>query len=446
MSRTRSRDVPVATSLMRVAMSNMPAGTGDFSCIIGNNSQYAPGLSFGYVERSTITDDFCSGPQKNWCPKNVDHVKQRASLFSIDYEQHTRNDIPENQGGHWRRCMHLACGVLPNVVPSVEPSGTEWGPLVVDLANQVRGLLKSSSQIWVTLAEVHKTYEMVRNPFQLLKGGWRSIAGSETAFSLSKRGANLWLEGKYGWSPLLYDTKNFVSSCHKYSEALNHTPSAQGSERCSQTAARSASPPAPTTSDSAWAAALATAASHPGNAFGPMPNLRIVFDSKRFNYRVGCFASTTLNAPVSGFRRALSAFGGDSSQLLSTIWELVPFSFVVDWFVNTKGIFSIPDFAAAAQTLNGVGASGLCYSSKGECLFQGQGISLSPSWISQYTYGNQGYEWLRPRTFSGTTGGVSAYHRYSGIPPLSLRLFQSMGLSVSQLTSLSSLFIQRVGR
>jgi len=93
-------------------------------------------------------------------------------------------------------CQALATGALDssNVVSLVEA-----------LARDVKGLINSKSLLAVTIKELPETIEMVRNPFGLLKHGWRLIAGKSTAAQLARKGSNLWLEYQYGWKSSYYD-------------------------------------------------------------------------------------------------------------------------------------------------------------------------------------------------------------------------------------------------
>jgi hypothetical protein len=71
---------------------------------------------------------------------------------------------------------------------------------------------------FVTLAEAQKTIRMIRNPFNLLRTNWRKLCRRETALSLHKKAANVWLEGQYGWNSFWYDVKASVKTYAKLKE------------------------------------------------------------------------------------------------------------------------------------------------------------------------------------------------------------------------------------
>lgn len=240
--------------------------------------------------------------------------------------------------------VHLRFFMEYSKIPEV-PSGP-WGDLLDDLANTVEGHHNDATMLSVSLLEGVKTLEMMKNPFNFLKPNFRRKARKLSAALLSKKGAGIWLESYYGWKSLYQDV---TSSAKALAIFLNESPSRtleeNGWTRLTassrlQVESKSAKYALNGTSESLWNYAL------------QLPDFRT--DSWTFNgparltnyshdvlYTVGCSQLQSAFQRIQNTRRFLRLSGlANWRDIRDTIWEVIPFSFVVDWFVNTHGIWA----------------------------------------------------------------------------------------------------------
>jgi hypothetical protein len=321
-------------------------------------------------------------------------------------------------------------------------ASASWLDETVALARSVKGLVNSKTLLGATIKEIPETVRMVLNPFGLLKGGWRHIAERHTAKQLMAKSANLWLEYQYGWKATYIDFRNFSKSVDKYLSSRQRYQD-RALERYSERAIRILDPPPPTVDDATWDS-FRVQFDH-GTTYGDMaPKIRVVFAPGQLKTAVSLECTDKLSQHVTRFDKALSALGLDKGNVVETLWEVIPYSFVVDWFVNTKGIVDTFRQAEALETFSQAGASRLGYSAKAEFPFKaqrytGQGSNYYPSLWYPYPDrigGNHSSDsWL---------GSVSSYQRSVGPPPYSMSLFTTNGLSVTQGISGASLIFQRL--
>jgi len=165
----------------------------------------------------------------------------------------------------------------------------------------------------VFAAEALKTLAMLRHPLASLQKLTASVLTKQKSLvrqglSVSKASANAWLEYRYGWKPLMLDVKDFSS--------------ALGTERFPNKVLRSSS-----ASNSSfrkdWNGRV-----YDGSYSRVLADLHVEYDS-----RVKAGVRYRIHDPDAASFENL-AFGLSLNHLPSTLWELVPYSFVVDWFVN----------------------------------------------------------------------------------------------------------------
>jgi len=371
------------------------------------------------------------------------HTKVTASVIREDILMHSQYGTSVyNPTITWRLC--------DSVTPSDSWDGSsevQWSELTVGLADQVYGLVRSKAQLCVSLYEARKTWRMIRNPFSLLRKDWRHIAKTSTCRDLAKRGANLWLEANYGWKPLLYDVKNLADSCGRFARCFDSIGLDRSTRRCGNRATYSYTLPPPTISDNEWTALISSTPPYMYYGEGNDYPYRFVFDKPIVYACVGCVVRDQMINHASRLRRALSNFGCDPSRdLLPTLWEIVPFSFVVDWFVNTDAIMALPRLSQAKARLDQVGVSGLCYSVKTVGTYR---LQVIPVFSYQMYYADGWWNWQQAQTSSshsvmtGTPGIYSKYLRSVGFPPDQTVLFSNRGLTVSNVITGLSLITQR---
>jgi len=330
---------------------------------------------------------------------------------------------------------------------------TDWVSLVVDLAHSVRGLIKSKTLLGATFGELHKTVEMMINPFQLIK---RAKLDPGTTFGrLARKSSNVWLEYNYGWRAFKYDLDNLMVSLGKYCGTASPWSNPQQCSRFSSSGKSCGSQPNPSISNSNWKTILSQC-ENPENGF-PYSNgikMRIVYGTPVYDYRLSCWAVDSVVGPAANLSRLISIMGLDLPGLMNTWWELVPYSFIVDWFFNTKALLNLPEYISAQNALSQANVRDLCYTSKGVLDFHAEAVphhypSDGMPWSGSYWAhsGYHGTNWpANPPILAGEPGSIHAFQRSIGLPPTGVALWNGIGLSLSQITSGISLITQRTGR
>jgi hypothetical protein len=183
----------------------------------------------------------------------------------------------------------------------------------------------------VFLGELREAIHMIRNPAKALFDQIRSYAYG--AKKLRKRigkekwkkvAAGLWLESVYGWLPLISDVK---SGARAVSRVVNDF---RPNEYVSSDEVSDATQIQPTTLKSrSWD----NASWYYYQDITEVSSYKVV-GAVRID-------------PASTLRGSLDVFGISWDQVLPTAWELLPFSFVTDYFSN------VGDVIASASILNG---------------------------------------------------------------------------------------------
>lgn len=169
----------------------------------------------------------------------------------------------------------------------------------------------------VTIAEAHKTFGLVSSILRKLNYSCTSFIqakrhlkrkfGSGAKFTAEL--AQLWLEYRYGIRPLIYEIKGIAEGIAQEGKLRRYSHTY-------------------TTSDTQGDDDLYTR----GSATDEIPITRIASNS------VSVRAGVTIDLEGRSTKSYSDTLGGD--DILSTAWELVPFSFVVDWFLNTSNFIA----------------------------------------------------------------------------------------------------------
>lgn len=417
MSRVRTRQVDAQKRLKWKGI--------DTSFYGGSPPSSASAVTY-YDKKSSITDE----------------VSPRFSSRPFNPCSHTRIEASPIIPGSWRaywgdefkglfeiETMFVGPGQDTFQVPEVE---IPWNDLVRGLASQIKGLLQTKSLIGVTLKELPATVRMVKNPFGLLRGDWRRLAGRSPAAKLAKLGANLWLEGQYGWSAGYYDLQNLAGSLAKvYDSTARLTDQGEALQRFTEREFVVGSKPDPTMSDASWAyykdnGEWSTAQ---GGMYRLLPQgpwvTTAVLSCKRMGRDIPVYSLGS---------RIAQAFGATSRDILSSLWEATPYSFVVDWVVDFDSVLGLLD----RRYLLSEGVESLGYSMKSSLEFKGEYTPGTP-WEDVYEISRIEV----PSVFQGTSGFVTSYQRTAGLPT-SEGVLISEGLSALQLANLASLVLQRL--
>jgi len=291
--------------------------------------------------------------------------------------------------------------------------------------------------------------EMIKNPFQLLKRRSHLLQGL-TFRQAAERGSDVWLEYNYGWRALKYDLENLAETLGRYHAYSKPWSTHEHFSRFSSNNKSTASVPNPTTSDSDWSS-LATQLSYGYHSVaGNGALVRVKFLDRTNRYRVSCWALDAIIGQANRIDQLIRTLGLDAPGLMRTWWELVPCSFVVDWFFNLNGVMNLPLYTSALNTLNSVQVHDLCFTQKGELAFVAQCLPHKGTFdgyrIEQYWGVSSGFCPADPPMLVGTPGCISFFQRDIGLPPATLGILTGKALSLSQITSSVALITQRARR
>jgi hypothetical protein len=168
------------------------------------------------------------------------------------------------------------------------------------------------------LGDLAKTLQMIRRPMgtaaKLLTKMIevkRYRLNKKAAGSIAKVTADVWLEYRYGWKPIIGDTATAVSELEKAQVG-----------RKQRLVARSQ---IPFTMNKSWVEEVA----------GGIPRCDAVTCNVHYTGNGRACGGVIYEVDVrSTPERIAASLGLGIDRLPSTIWELIPLSFVVDWFVN----------------------------------------------------------------------------------------------------------------
>jgi hypothetical protein len=246
--------------------------------------------------------------------------------------------------------------------------------LSAELAEGIAMSLVSVAEAPKTLLMISKALKLLRHPFreaqQLLQLSRSALRDPEKRREVVDLASNLWLEGRYGWRPFVYDVMDHV-------EALN-----------------SGLRPIRMTVRSKVPQDEGTNVTYSGKLVRAGEIWSILTTSAEFSYFYRC--GQTADYPV---RLSSSAFNYGLYDPVGTLWELIPLSFVVDWFVNLGDM--LKSFQAYALVDERVGWTTVCLDVN---------VSCSTAFNrGSYTSGN--YYWVQTRPATNDLIWTETYKR-----------------------------------
>lgn len=172
---------------------------------------------------------------------------------------------------------------------------------------------RSNSNTWENLAEAKKTIQLLRHPI----AAWHEWNRKTPLVSAGSSSANAYLLYRYGISPLVRDVNEIMTQAFRNVRPRWSTTHAQ-SEMSRQSITTHTS-----TGTHTW----------------------VYRKQKTETFVVRC---TSIDEPISDWAYT---YGLSRKQLLTLWWELIPYSFVADWLVNTGDVIGALANAFEPQSL-----------------------------------------------------------------------------------------------
>jgi len=190
--------------------------------------------------------------------------------------------------------------------------------------------LVSAFQGITFLGEIRETIQMIRHPLQGLFGNVTRHIGQtgkirrrlgESNRSLADRVSDIWLEKSFGWQPLLHDIDNGMQALSRLGMKSRPVQRVSGAQ-----------------TDKKYLASV----------FIPQ---QIAFGQALTTVRKEESASVRYHGAVvldwEEYSQGFTHFGFRLDSVLPAVWELIPYSFLVDYFTNVGDIIKASSFAAS---------------------------------------------------------------------------------------------------
>jgi len=200
-------------------------------------------------------------------------------------------------------CLTLILGQL---VPAFVLSDLTISALKADVATRsLANIRKPSAQVLVSVAELHKTIDMFRRPLQFASAFTKKyMSKGARVFEV---GSNAWLQYRYGIRPLMMEIEGIAKALQTL-RPIRSTARAKGTL----------------------------------NEVSTSSGLSAAFDGLAYGYvDVHDHTCTVRAGTIYDCSVTLQdSLGLNLSDIPDAAWELVPYSFVADWFVNMGNYIS----------------------------------------------------------------------------------------------------------
>jgi len=335
-----------------------------------------------------------------------------------------------------------------------------WDELVDALAKQVTEALSSKFLGAVFLKDLRKTVTMIRNPFGLItKTLVRKLPKGISAYTAShtKKYASMFLEYRYGWNPLYLDVCEFSKLIAHYATRGDLQRSLVTWSRLR--AGKLFDPPSVSLetiypfggSDYLWESLANSPTPWRTKLSGQSGIIRLVPNEVKYAASVTCeqIRSNTETASLIGDILNVLQLGS-WRQIRDTVWEVLPMSFVVDWFVTFGSIWR----SQAAADLSRSDVRNVGYSIKSSRSFDVQVSCAFPRFLE---YSDTIWAWpsssvnsfvsgpgVLPATKYIGTPAQAYFQRTPGLPPGGDSVLKTGGLGILHSLDALSLFLQRL--
>lgn len=221
------------------------------------------------------------------------------------------------------------------------PSGMpviDWNSLVNDVGSSLDGHMQTKSNILVTVAEIGSTIGMIKHPFEFLS----PLKSSRSISNVLRSVANGHLTYKYGWKQLRNDIVSFGDMHNAVSNHLAYLGDNSGKFR----------PLSASQIDVVQLPAFS------GTVLVSNANTELSLSdySARRTARFSCVSALdtviTRQLRMQAYLQALGV-----TKIVEAVWDLVPFSFCVDWIANWNAFKQDPRHAFASHNVSRLGHS-----------------------------------------------------------------------------------------
>jgi hypothetical protein len=203
--------------------------------------------------------------------------------------------------------IYQRCGSDAPPGPDDETWAEAHTKLSADLNTGISSILVSAAELPKTVKMINKALVLLRNPLtnaknklRLTRTQLRTPEGRKAMLDMAEKD---WLEGRYGWRPFIYDVMSWVEAGKsKYSD-----------RRTVKTAVQKLAPQPYTSIGSSSTAGLVVAGTSVWKA----------------EYIASAGQTADFGVNLSQFARTWGAL-----DVVGTGWELIKFSFILDWFLN----------------------------------------------------------------------------------------------------------------
>lgn len=294
----------------------------------------------------------------------------------------------------------------------------DWSELVYQVGQQLDGHMTTSQNLLVSVAQMSQTIGMFANPGNLVKMQKMARRSQLTLRELIKQPANAWLEYQFGWKNLYRDV---IALYNVWAEVRKHQAFLQQSvdKYTSIAQAKNVYQDNP----SIGLSSLSVGGCWNGYVT-IVPKISRIRSTDRFTLDV---LRDRAMASWSTMDQVLARLG--ARDVAEALWDLVPYSFVVDWFTHINQVIRRRVLPWNSFCLRYVG-----YSRKIEWLGR-----VSATCYFSTPFGTAS------GTFSGGDQVVQkAYQRFPGFPPATATVGLFGSLNSTQLSELAALIVQRI--
>lgn len=311
-------------------------------------------------------------------------------------------------------------GVDGSLFPYYTNPVIDWTQLVSQVGLRLDGSMKTGQNLVVSIAELSKTVGMIKNPGNL-KNLSRLYRKKGPLGTILKSVSGAYLELEYGWKNLWRD---YIAIANVWQEVRQHRSYLKETQDTFQSLSAS---------EKYVKSNPTQSLAYVGNAYSPslklQPKITSVETTGTFSLDV---RRTEQQRIWSTFDLVVQRLGG--KDLASALWDLVPFSFVVDWFTHINRFMEQAPITWHSYDLRYIG------------------YSLKTDWFARLDVTSQACvtpvgrpQLCKSNNYSlGPMCIQTLYARYPGFPSgtTSVGLFGS--LNKSQIASGIALIVQRM--